>query len=214
LYSLYSPYGNLNLKPETATNVEAGVQIFGKTTRQFIRMVYFNRRLRDVVFFQSLTAAPFGNYVNLNRQDDQGLELDGAYAVGRWQFSANYTFLTGQVTAWQGNGRDTSYNNLLRRPRGAFNATVSYTVLPKLTLSTSVRAVSSRKDAFFNDETFKTEQVELASYATVDVYAEYRFSPRLRAFADLRNLTNERYFDVYGFANRRFNGTGGVLLSW
>lgn len=214
LYYLYSPYGNLELKPETATNFEGGIQVFGKNTRHFIRAVYFNRRLRDVVFFQSLTAAPFGKYVNLNRQDDQGLELDGAYAVGKWQFSANYTFLTGRVTARQGNGRDTSYNNLLRRPRHAFNATVGYVLSPKLTVSASVRAVSSRKDAFFNDETFKTEPVELASYATVDFYAEYRFSRRLRVFTDLRNLTNERYFDVYGFANRRFNGTSGLLVSW
>lgn len=214
LYYLYSPYGNLELKPETATNYEAGIQAFGKTPTHYVRAVYFNRRLRDVVFFQSLSQAPFGRYVNLNRQRDQGLELDGAFSAGRWQFSANYTFLKGQITAQQASGRDTTYNNLLRRPRHAFNATVGFAASRKLTLSAAVRRVSSRPDAFYNGETFQTEQVTLEPFTTVDVYAEYRLSPRLRLFADLRNLTNARYFDVYGFANRRFNGTGGVLLSW
>jgi vitamin B12 transporter len=214
LYYLYSPYGNLDLKPETATNLEAGVQVFGKTPKQYLRAVYFNRRLRDVVFFQSLPKAPYGKYVNLNRQHDQGLELDGAWSVGQWQVSANYTFLTGQITARQASGRDTTYNNLLRRPRHAFNATVGFAASRKWTLSASVRSVSSRPDAFFNEETFRTDQVTLAAFTTVDVYAEYRLNSRLRLFADLRNLTNAQYFDVYGFNNRRFNGTGGVVLSW
>ncbi len=214
LYSLYSPYGNLDLRPETSTNFEAGGQVFGKTPRQFIRAVYFNRQVRDVVFFQSLPKAPYGKYVNLNQQHDQGLELDAVFSVKKWQFSANYTLLTGQVTTQQTSGRDTTYHNLLRRPRHAFNATVGLAPSRKLTLSATVRAVSSRPDAFYNDETFKTEPITLAPFTTVDFYAEYRLSRRLRLFADLRNLTNARYFDVYGFANRRFNGTGGVVLSW
>jgi vitamin B12 transporter len=214
LYYLYSPYGNLGLRPETATNYEAGIQFFGKTPKQYVRAVYFNRRLHDGVFFQNMPVEPFGKYVNLSRQRDQGLELDGAFYAGKWQFSANYTFLTGKTTTQQANGRDTTYQNLLRRPRRAANATVGFAASRKLTLSASVRSVSSRPDAFFNDETFKTEQVTLAPFTTLDVYAEYRLSQRLRLFADLRNLTNVRYFDVYGFSNRRFNGMGGVLLSW
>lgn len=214
LYYLYSPYGNLGLKPETANNYEAGVQVFGKTTRHYVRAVYFNRQLRDVVFFQSLPKDPFGKYINLNRQHDQGLELDAVFSIRKWQFLANYTFLTGQVTTQKAGGRDTTYNNLLRRPKRAFNATVGYAISRKLTFSVAVRAVSSRPDVFFNEKAFATEFVTLAPYTTVDVYGEYRLSPRLRLFADLRNLTNARYFDVYGFANRRFNGTGGVVLSW
>ncbi len=213
LYYLYSPYGNRDLKPETATTYEAGAQLFGSRQQTYIRAVYFKRDVRDVVFFQSLDTEPYGRYINLNRQQDEGLELDLAYRTGKLQLTGNYTYLTGAVTTLTQARRDTSYNNLLRRPKHSVTATLSYAILPKLTLSATGRVVGQRLDAVYNEQTFATNVVTLTAYTTLDVYAAYRVARRVNVFADLRNITNGQYFELAGFTSRRFNGTVGVVFS-
>jgi vitamin B12 transporter len=34
----------------------------------------------------------------------------------------------------------------------------------------------------------------------------------LKAFADLKNLTNQKYFDILGFNSRRFNFMAGITI--
>jgi vitamin B12 transporter len=211
LYQLFSPYGNRALRPETSRSLEFGVQVFTKKPGTNLRVLYFDRRIRDVFFFQSLPVDPFGRYVNFDRQHDHGWEVEGQAVWGKVSFRGNGTLLDGAVTTQVG-GRDTTYNNLFRRPKLLWNATLSYAATPKLLLSTSLRRVGERFDRFFNNETFATETVRLAPYATLDLYAEYQFSKQFRLYADLRNLSDAVYADVYGFNTRRRNGTVGVRV--
>lgn len=210
LYQLYSPYGNLNLKPETAYTIDAGVQLFGKTPKNYARMLYFRRDIENVIFFQSLPKEPYGQYINLNTQNDSGVEIEGVTELGKLRISANYTCLTGAVTTQNAKGTDTTYNNLIRRPANMLNLSVGYNFSSKLIANVALRSVSKRTDLFFNDLTYKTESVDLAAYTTIDLYAAYRPRKEIRIFVDLRNITNQQYFDLTGFANRRFNFMAGV----
>jgi vitamin B12 transporter len=212
LYQLYSPYGNKALKPETATTLDAGVQLFAKKPKDYMRVVVFNRQANDVVYFQSLNTDPYGKYINLEKQNDKGLEIDVQKSFKNISLSANYTYLTGELSTKKPNGRDTTYNNLLRRPKHAFNASINLSVSQKLNISTSLRAVSVRTDAFYNEQTYRTESVELKPYTTIDAAVHYKIMTGLNAFIDLRNIGNVEYFDLYGFNNRRFNFNIG--FSW
>ena len=54
--------------------------------------------------------------------------------------------------------------------------------------------------------------IEVEAYTVFDIYGEYRFSQKIRAFADLRNIFNAEYTDVMGFTTRPFSFLVGVNL--
>jgi vitamin B12 transporter len=211
LYQLYSPYGNKTLKPETAQTLDVGIQLFGKTTKDYIRGVFFSRKASDVIFFQSLSKEPYGKYINLEQQQDQGIELDGQVSIQKLRLSANYTFLTGELSTQKSGVKDTTYFNLFRRPKHAINAAIGYTVSPKMTIGANLKSVSSRMDAFFNEQTYSTENVTLEAYTTLDVSMNYRLTKNWSVSVDARNLTNTTYFEQYGFNSRKFNWNIGLI---
>jgi vitamin B12 transporter len=209
-YQLFSPYGNLALRPETGTNFEAGVQWFSKKQSTQLRAVYFTRSIQDVIVFRSTSAPPFGQYTNFNQQDDAGIELDGQNQLGKLKLGFNFTWVDGQVRTELRPGEDTTYFNLLRRPKSTLNLSVGYSLSKKWEANLALRSVGKRIDSFFDNSTFQSRQVDLDAYLTLDVYQEYRFSPRFKAFLDIRNLSNVEFFDSYGYNSRRFNWAFGL----
>jgi vitamin B12 transporter len=213
LYHLYSPYGNKTLKPEKSLSTELGLQVFSKNRASNLRLLYFDRRINDVIFFQSLSQAPYGSYINFDKQYDQGWELEGKSQTGKLSIWGNLTLLNGAITT-NISGKDTTYNNLYRRPKALANVGAGYQITKKLFVSTSLRSVGKRLDRFYNTATFNTETVTLDAYSTLDVYSEYQFSKLIKAYIDLKNLTDKQYFDTYGYNTRRFNFMAGLQLNF
>ena len=213
LYQLYSPYGNKALSPEKSVSTELGIQVFSKNKASNLRVLYFDRRIEDVVFFQSLSQAPYGRYINFDTQHDHGWEFEGKSQIGKLSIWGNLTLLNGAVTT-QIAGKDTTYNNLYRRPKALFNLGVGYQISPKWYTNASLRSVGKRLDSYYNSSAFRTETVILDAYTTLDIYSEYQISKSVKAYIDLKNLTNKQYFDVYGYNTRRFNFMAGLQLNF
>ena len=55
---------------------------------------------------------------------------------------------------------------------------------------------------------------EMPQYYTIDCYAGYEFKNKIRVFIDYRNITNQQYFDVPGFNNRRSNVMTGISFNF
>lgn len=55
--------------------------------------------------------------------------------------------------------------------------------------------------------------IAVEAYQTVDVYTAYRFSETVKAFADLKNITNKQFFDVYRYNARRFTFVAGLNVN-
>ncbi|GAB3887700.1 TonB-dependent receptor plug domain-containing protein [Spirosoma agri] len=212
LYQLFSPYGNKALRPEYSWSTEAGVQLFTRSRNAWVRAVYFDRQIKDVLFFESLNTAPYGRYINFDRQHDHGVELEAQAEVNKLTFTGNVLFLTGAVKTNTA-GRDTTYNNLFRRPKTQLNLSVGYRVVPTLFVSATLRSIGDRTDRFFNNETFRTDNVTLAAYTTIDLYVEGKITPQLRLYADVRNLFDQTYYDIYGYNTRRRNATVGLRFT-
>lgn len=216
LYNLASEYGNAGLKPEKSMSYEGGVQFINTANTVNLRVTYFNRIIKDVIIFKSLFTAPYGQYDNADKQKDHGFELEATILPANgWSIRANYAYTNGKVsTKSAATAKDTSFYNLYRRPKNTFNTTIGYQATEKLYTSVGFRWVDKRDDLFFNSSTFATEKKVLAAYYNVDVYASYQAAKFIKIFADLRNITNKQYFDLYGYNSRRFNFMAGVILNF
>ena len=214
LYNLASEYGNKNLKPERSQSLEAGLQFFDKKNKANVRITWFNRTVKDVIYFKPLPSAPYAQYDNADQQKDHGIELEATLRPSeKWSITANYSYVNGKIlTQSKLTGKDTSFYNLYRRPKNSINTVVGYQVTKALYVNVGIRWVDKRQDLYFNPNTFQTEAVTLGSFYNADVYVSYQAVPSVKLFADFRNLTNQLYADLYGYNSRRLNCMAGISV--
>lgn len=214
LFQLFSEYGNRNLNPEAAWTTEAGIQFFSKSQQVTARLALFSRSVRQVIFFYFNPNTFAAQYINQDRQADHGSELELTITPSRLiNIRFFHTYVTGQLTTRM-NAKDTTYFNLLRRPKHSMGLQATANLTPKLTITTNLNYYSKRWDAYYDAARFTTVSTELAPYFLWDLYAAYRFGKNLRVFMNLRNITHSRYTEVSGFNTLRFNAYGGIQLDW
>lgn len=214
LYQLFSEYGNADLQPESAITFEAGAQIYsGK--KWTMRATGFNRRVKDIMFFYYNASTFQSQYINQDRQHDYGIELEGQWQINSTSsLRAWYTWVDGKISTVT-NGKDTSYFNLLRRPRSSAGVQGSTRIGKKLLLNSNLQWNGKRQDAYYDNNSFSTVNVTLDAYLLWNLYAEYPFyHNKLTVFADLRNITNSRYTEISGFNTARFNAYTGVRFNF
>lgn len=205
LNELYGPYGsNQDLKPEKSITLEGGAQ--ASIGVLDIRAVYFHRNTKNIIIY-----GPLSTYINLDRQKDHGFEIEPAIRVNKdLQLKLFYAFADGKVTT-SASGKDTTYFNLIRRPKHSLGLTANYQVTKHFFLNTNIYNYGKRTDSFFDMNTFTSSEVILGSYLLWNVYAEYSFAKdRLKIFVDGKNLLDKDYYEVYGYATQGINVTGGV----
>jgi vitamin B12 transporter len=210
LYQLFGPgVANRTLEAEKSTTYEGGLQFQNKKLN--VRAVYFYRSIKDGIDYNLETFSYFNN----NKQKDKGIELEVSLRLKKLSFNANYSLVTGEVNTWKFSydpanfsyrvDGDTSFNNLFRRPKHAFNTTVGYQAHKKIFTSISLRGIGKRFEGQFD-----AKPIELKSYYTIDLYADYTALTNLHIFIDFRNITNQQFFDIRGYNSRRFNFMTGI----
>lgn len=206
LYGLYGP--NPDLKPEKSYTWELGAQASLINNILETRVVYFNRRGKDVINW-------FGaGFVNVEEQKDQGLEVEPTINITKdLNIKLYYSYVDGKVTT-PSNGKDTTYHNLVRRPKHSFGATIGYQVTKNLFVSTNMYTYGKRYDLGFGPPPdFLTVQIPLTSYTMWNAYAEYKLlKNRIRIFVDLKNITNAKYQEVLGYSTMGTNITAGLAV--
>ena len=138
-------------------------------------------------------------------------ELDGSLNLkDKIQLRAFYSYVDGKITTKQG-GKDTTYFNLLRRPKHTANLFLGSQLTPALYISVNANWVGEREDLYFDPVTYASRPVALEPYTLLHFYSEYGFlQNRLKLFADLRNVLDKTYSDIYGYNTDGFNGYGGL----
>ncbi|MBS1576216.1 MAG: TonB-dependent receptor, partial [Bacteroidetes bacterium] len=212
LYQLYdASAGNKDLKPEKGTIGEAGAEIFASKVFYF-RIVGFYRNTKDAILYTYDPNTYTSLYRNVSKQKNYGAEVEATYKVSILSIAANYTYTDGKTEAkFDGTGteiaKDTSYYNLYRIPKNAFNLTIGVQATKSFYISALLHAIDKREE-FIYDAAPET----LNGYTTIDVYSEYKFGKKLKAFANFRNITNKKYFDWLGYNTRRFNFMAGITF--
>lgn len=193
---LFGPYGaNPRLKPEKSTTQEAGLQTFLLDKKFAFTINGFNRYINDVIVYEN------SGYENLNKQHDYGMQAEVNYNNKNLQLSASYAYITGKLTD-KASGKDTSYFNLVRRPKHAVKLFGGYNITPSLYVSTTIQVTGKRTDNYFDPNTFLSSEVNLNAYTLWGAYIQYSFIKKhLNVFIDIKNITcNTNYYEVYGYA--------------
>jgi vitamin B12 transporter len=203
LYQLGSDYGNANLRPETASGWDAGVEQRLAGGRAVVSATYFDRHTKDEIeFFTCLfgTGDPlcvgqnglfrFGYYANIGRTKARGVELSGqAQLTEALTFDANYTWLDAR------NDTPDSFafgNRLARRPEHQANADLAYRWPNDLSTAVAARFVGERFDDIGNT-------VRLKSYTLWDIRASYPVTGAFEVYGRIENLFDKRYETIAGY---------------
>ena len=212
LNELFGQFGaNPDLKPETAQTFEGGVQLTMLNERLSARAHYFNRKIKDVITYNSSYT-----YVNYNRQSDHGFEIETGM-----KFNENismrlfYNFVEGKVTV-NNNGTDSTYNNLFRRPKHSGGAAFNYQITPQLFAGTNLHLFGKRFELFADPRNNYTTSVEkLDAYTLWDAYVQYSvLQNRLTFFTQVNNILNRDFRESVGYATLGRTVTGGFRFNF
>jgi vitamin B12 transporter len=217
LYQMYSEYGNKNLKPEVGLTTEFGLQHYFNDKKIKTQLVFFSRNIKDVIYFQSTFMYPYGYYANRDEQRDLGVEYEFAAQLTKGTtVKAFYSFVDGIISTKNKSGlQDSSFHNLLKRPKHSFGINVSSQITKKLFASANLNSIGKRADAFFNNTTYATDNVTLEGYVLVDLYAEYSLlNNKLKIFANAKNVGNTKYVETSGYNTLGSTIYGGVRFNF
>jgi vitamin B12 transporter len=204
LYQLYAPgtfwgpIGNRDLKPETSTGWDAGVEqtlIGGRLT---VGLTYFRNDFRNLIQFDYLRG-----YTNTGRAESKGLEpFASARLVSDIVLQAAYT-RTDTLDKTTG-------LNLLRRPADKLTAGVTAPLFAKTQLVVSLIAVGPRADMAYIGYT--AARVQLKGYALLNAVISRDVGALGRVFLRLDNILDQNYETIYGYGMPHFSIYAGFSL--
>ena len=185
LYQLYSPYGNTALTPEKNTTVEAGFETNFPDKKVRFSAVGFYREQTDFIGFSSAY-----KYINIEGTNKaKGVETEITFAVNnKLKWISNYTFT--QV--------DKALDRLI--PKHKVNSSLDYQICPRTTFNVNYQYVDGRNDAFFDGNTYGTQNVILGSYQLINASLNYELiKNRLNIFGAATNMLNEEFVENVGY---------------
>jgi vitamin B12 transporter len=198
---MFGMYGaNPNLKPEKSDNYEVGTRINLADNKFTLRIVGFKRNLTNAIVYATQ------GYINQDNQKDKGFEIEPAFKFNKIKVTGYYAYV---------DGKNETTDFLLRRPKNTIGANVGALATENLYLSANFRRFGKRIDANFDPVTYAMTYVDIASYNLVDFYAEYALlGKRIKLFADLKNILNKKYTELYGYSTMGFNVNGGISFKF
>ncbi|MFD2533135.1 TonB-dependent receptor plug domain-containing protein [Gracilimonas halophila] len=206
LNELFGPFGaNTDLKPQKSLTFDAGIEFLSADSKLQASVIYFKRDIEDMISYDGTLG-----YININEQNDSGLEVSTEYQFTTTRIKLFYNYLDGAITQ---NGEET--DNLIRRPDHQFGTSVEQRFSENLQAGLSGSFIGQRNDLFYNSQTFTNDEVELDSYVLLDARIQYSFlNEKLTIFASVNNILNSEYTEVYGFNTRGTHFKGGLKFSY
>jgi vitamin B12 transporter len=184
------------LQPEKSINYELGMQLFSKNKQSNIRFAGFKRDIKDLIIFYTNPITYDSKYINRDTQHDYGVELESTVAIGKkTSWVNNITYVDGE-----GETNAVKVKNLYRRPNVTWSSILNLQPTKSLTLMPSFRYVGTRVKG-----TYDAGPEKMPAYYTLDFYVGYAASKKAKLFIDLKNITNQEYFEIVGYNSKRFN---------
>lgn len=192
LFQLFEPsFGNPDLEPEENDTFEIGAELH-LNDKATLSLVYFNRNEDNFIDFVDT-----GGFVFQYRNIDQSFNANGlefvanVAAVKNLNINTNVTYTV------------VNENLGLRIPELKINARLDYQLCDKTTLGLSYQFNDDRNDVFFDNTTFESVTVNLEPFIITDFYVSHKIlKDKMTVFANVTNIFNEEYQELFGFETR------------
>jgi vitamin B12 transporter len=100
-------------------------------------------------------------------------------------------------------------------PKHKFNSSLDYKVANRFLWNINYQYIDSRKDAFFDGNTFATTQVKLGSYQLLNTLARYEIRKnKLSVFGSVQNIFNVDFVENIGYSTLGRNFKLGINFNW
>ena len=190
------PYGNLQLKPETARNFDLGVEQQFLEGKAQLFATYFNRRSNNLIAFSPVSFQS----ENIDKVTAKGLEIGlDLNPSSQLDIRASYTL----VDAINRTGGDTFGNRQALRPQNSFSLTADWQTAFGLSLGSSLLIIDDSFDDAANN-------VRLDGYALVGLRASMPLNAALDVYARVENMLDAQYTVVSGYNSFGRHATIGV----
>ena len=202
--------GNLALRPERTTSVDAGLVQTWLERRLRTEVSVFDSSFRDMIVFVFLPWPEPSTWRNIEASRARGLEISAqARVVASLLVTGQYTYMRTRIT--QSSSPNSLFTGvgqeLARRPRNSGSLTLSWTPR-RFLFQTGAVLMGERQD---NDLFGVTRN---PGYQNVYAALSWRGPGRLAPYIRVENLLNARYHEVLGYSNLARSVTGGVRLEW
>lgn len=168
--------GNPDLKPETSTSVEWGMD-WSWQPNQTLGISAFYTDIDDLIDFSGVDFQA----ININQAQIKGLEISHQFNSDRWQSELNWT--------WQEPEDKDQQLPLLRRAKNKGSAVLTY-ALDQYQVGAEVIYVGERVDV---------GQATLSPYVTLNLTAQWQLSSELALQGRLTNLAGADHEPLIGF---------------
>ncbi|QFU15506.1 TonB-dependent receptor plug domain-containing protein [Microvirga thermotolerans] len=207
LFQLYDPlYGTPGLEPERSIGADIGLDQRLIDDRLVLSATFFANRFRDLIDFSFSPADcppghPYGCYLNVARARTSGVELSAEAEIvpSLLRAKAVYTHTDAFDLI--------THLRLARRPQDEGRLGLVITPAAGLSIEPSVVFVGKRFSS-------TGEKNELAPYARLDVYADYKLDDTLSLYVRAENLTDARYQDIYNYGTAGRSFYAGLRATW
>jgi vitamin B12 transporter len=202
--------GNLALRPERTTSVDAGLVQTWLERRLRTEVSVFDSSFRDLIVFVFLPWPEPSTWRNIEASRARGVEISAqARVVASLLVTGQYTYMRTRIT--QSSSPNSLFTGvgqeLARRPRNSGSLTLSWTPR-RFLFQTGAVLMGERQD---NDLFGVTRN---PGYQNVYAALSWRGPGRLAPYIRVENLLNARYHEVLGYSNLARSVTGGVRLEW
>lgn len=183
-----------NLKSEKYYTYEMGVKdyIFGS----FVNGGVFYTESRDEIATENYSGMNFKNF-NIGKTRRYGFELSAQQEFGKFTFKEGYSYIKTKIL--EDNNSEIVGNEIADVPQNRFNLGIKYQATSKLDISWDTVYQSA---VFLNNE---NTGGRVNSNIVTDLVANYQATEKLRVFAGIDNLFNEKYYDSINSKGTEFS---------
>jgi vitamin B12 transporter len=199
-YPAFFFIANPNLRPETSTGYDVGVEqtLVGETLR--VGATYYYNRVRNLI-----VAAPASDgfnitYANIGRAHTDGVESFVAYnPVKALTLRADYTY-TQAID-------DGSDQELLRRPKHKATLNAAWQATSAFSLNATLLTVSSWIDG---NRDFSIPRLRAPGYTVVNLAASFAIDKHITVFGRVENLFDRHFQNPVGFLQPTVGAFAGI----